>query len=265
MISNFTTVGDNSNVKLRFVCYLVLCSSLLTAQSARVDSYRVIASHPHDPGAFTQGLEFVDGRFYEGTGLNGQSTIRIVAPTTGTVVKKQAIDYMYFGEGITLFGNKLYELTWQNGTTLVYDARTLQRTGEFHYSGEGWGLTHDPKQLIMSDGTASLRFLDPATFQESGRIYVRDGGRPIPELNELEYIDGEVWANVWKTNLIARINPTTGQVNSWVDLSGLLTQYEEQGVDVLNGIAYDAAGKRIFVTGKKWPKLFEIQVVPKSR
>ena len=267
-------MGDNSIVKLRLIPPLVflssfLCSSLLIVQgaapTARVDSYRVVASYPHDPGAFTQGLEFVDGRFYEGTGLNGQSTIRIVAPTSGTVVKKQAIDYMYFGEGITVLGNKLYELTWQNGTALVYDAKTLQRTGEFHYSGEGWGLTHDSKQLIMSDGTASLRFIDPANFQELGRIYVRDGARPVPELNELEYIDGEVWANVWRTNLIARINPTTGQVNSWIDLTGLLTPYEEQGVDVLNGIAYDAAGKRIFVTGKKWPKLFEIQIVPKSR
>ncbi len=261
-------MGDNSIVTLRFIS-LLLWSSLVVpqcvAQTARVDSYRVVATYPHDPVAFTQGLEFVDGRFYEGTGLNGQSTIRIVAPATGTVVKKQPIDYMYFGEGITVFGNKLYELTWQNGTALVYDAKTFERTGQFHYSGEGWGLTHDSKQLIMSDGTPSLRFLDPATFQETGRVFVTDGGRPVPELNELEYIDGEVWANVWKTNLIARINPTSGQVNSWVDLTGLLTLREEQGVDVLNGIAYDASAKRIFVTGKKWPKLFEIQVVPKSR
>lgn len=259
-------VRDNGFV-LRRLAYPFLLSSflfsgMLLAQPARVDSYRVVATHPHDPGAFTQGLEYVDGRFYEGTGLNGQSNIRIVTPATGAVVKKQAIDYMYFGEGITVFEGKLFEITWQNGTAFLYDAKTFERTGEFHYSGEGWGLTHDGKQLIMSDGTPSLRFLDPVTFKELGRVYVRDGSRPVTELNELEYIDGEVWANVWQTQLIARINPQTGQVNSWVDLTGLLKPSEAQGVDVLNGIAYDAKGKRIFVTGKKWPKVFEIQVVP---
>jgi glutamine cyclotransferase len=189
-------------------------SSMLLAQTARVDSYRIVATYPHDHGAVTQGLEYVDGRFYEGTGLNGQSTIRIVTPATGAVLKKQPIDYMYFGEGITVFGGKLFELTWQNGTAFVYDAKTFQRTGEFHYSGEGWGLTHDDEQLIMSDGTAFLRFLDPATFKELGRLYIRDGVQSVKELNELEYIEGEVWANVWQTSLIARINPQTGQVNS---------------------------------------------------
>lgn len=258
-------MGDNGIV-LRFVVFpFLIWPGLLLAQTARVDSYRVVATYPHDTGAFTQGLEYVDGRFYEGTGLNGQSSIRLVTPATGAVVKKQPVDYMYFGEGITVFGGKLFELTWQNATAFVYDAKTFQRTGEFHYSGEGWGLTHDSKQLIMSDGTPSLRFLDPATFKELGRVYVRDGGRPLAELNELEFIEGEVWANVWRTNLIARINPQTGQVNSFVDMSGLLKPSEEQGVDVLNGIAYDAKGKRIFVTGKKWPKLFEIQVVQGKR
>jgi glutamine cyclotransferase len=264
MILHFSTVGDNGIV-LRLVFPLLIWPGLLLAQTARVDSYRVVATYPHDTGAFTQGLEYIDGRFYEGTGLNGQSSIRVVTPATGAVVKKQPIDYMYFGEGITVFGGKLYELTWQNATAFVYDAKTFQRIGEFHYSGEGWGLTHDAAQLIMSDGTPSLRFLDPATFKELGRVYVRDGSRPVPELNELEYIEGEVWANVWRTNLIARINPQTGQVNSFVDMSGLLKPSEEQGVDVLNGIAYDAKGKRVFVTGKKWPKLFEIQVVPGKR
>jgi glutamine cyclotransferase len=250
----------------RILCAFLFWSSMLLAQTARVDSYRVVATYPHAKDAFTQGLEYVDGHFYEGTGLNGESTIRIVTPATGVVVKKQAIDYMYFGEGITVFAGKLYELTWQNSTALVYDAKTFQRTGEFHYTGEGWGLTHDGKQLIMSDGTPSLRFLDPVTFKESGRVYVRDGSRAVTELNELEYIEGEIWANVWQTERIARINPQTGLVNSWVDLAGLLKPSEQQGVDVLNGIAYDAKGKRIFVTGKKWPKMFEIQVVPgKSR
>jgi glutamine cyclotransferase len=254
-------VSENSFVPRRLICPFLLCSNMLLAQVTRVDSYRVVATYPHDHDAFTQGLEYVDGRFYEGTGLNGHSTIRIVTPATGQVLKKQALDYMYFGEGITVFGGKLYELTWQNGTAIVYDAKTFEKTGEFHYSGEGWGLTHDGTQLIMSDGTPSLRFLDPVTFKERGRLYVRDGSRPVTELNELEYIEGEIWANVWQTSMIARINPQTGQVNSWVDLTGLLKPSETQGVDVMNGIAYDAKGKRIFVTGKKWPKLFEIQVV----
>jgi glutaminyl-peptide cyclotransferase len=239
---------------------LLVCGAALHAQ-ARVDTYKVLATYPHDHAAYTQGLEFVDGKFYEGTGLHGESTIRIVTPTTGTVVKKQPIAYMYFGEGITLFGGRMFELTWQNATAFVYNPATFQKTGEYHYTGEGWGLTHDSKQLIMSDGTASIRFLDPATFKETGRIYVRDGARPIQELNELEYIEGEIWANVYQTNLIARINPMTGAVNSWIDMTGLLPVADSKGVDVLNGIAYDAKGKHIFVTGKLWPKLFEIQVV----
>jgi glutaminyl-peptide cyclotransferase len=243
----------------------ILCCGILSAQ-AKVDSYRVVATYPHDPGAFTQGLELVDGKFYEGTGLNGQSSIRLVTPSTGAVLKKQPIAYMYFGEGITVFGGKLYELTWQNGTAFTYDAKTFEKNGQFRYSGEGWGLTHDAKRLIMSDGTPSLRFLDPATFNETGRIFVTDGGRPVKDLNELEYIEGEVWANVWQTNLVARINPATGAVNSWVDFSGLLKPAEAEKADVLNGIAYDGKAGRIFVTGKKWPKLFEIKVVPgKSR
>jgi glutamine cyclotransferase len=244
--------------------FTVFCASTLTlAAQARVDTYKVIHTYPHDPKAFTQGLEVVDGKFYEGTGMHGESNIRIVNIVTGAVEKKEPIPYMYFGEGITLFAGKLYELTWQNSTAFTYDPKTFQKTGQYQYTGEGWGLTHDSKQLIMSDGTAFLRFLDPATFRETGRIQVRDGGRPIPELNELEYIDGEIWANIWQTNRIARINPQTGQVNSWVDMTGLLPASESKGADVLNGIAYDPKTKRIFVTGKYWPKLFEIQVVPK--
>jgi glutamine cyclotransferase len=234
------------------------------AQS-HIDSYRVVATYPHDPTAYTQGLEFVDGKFYEGTGLNGQSSIRIVTPNTGAVVKKQTLAYMYFGEGITVFNGKLYELTWQNATAFVYDPKSFAKITQFQYTGEGWGLTHDAKQLIMSDGTPSLRFLDPVTFKETGRVYVRDGSRPIRDLNELEFIEGEIWANVYQTNMVARINPQTGQVNSWIDFTGLLDPKEAAKADVLNGIAYDGKTGKIFVTGKQWPKLFEIKVVPKAR
>lgn len=249
----------NNGLVLR--CFFLFWPVLLVAQSARVDSYRVVATFPHDRSAFTEGLEYVDGKFYEGTGLNGKSDIRIVNPATGAVLKKLPLDYIYFGEGVTVFNGKLYELTYTSGTAFVYDPKTFQKLGEFHYSGEGWALTHDSKQLIMSDGTPSLRFIDPASFKELGRLYVRDGGRPVNELNELEYINGEIWSNVWRTNLIARINPQTGNVNSWVDLTGLLKPEDSKDVDVLNGIAYDAKGKRIFVTGKYWPKIFQIEVV----
>jgi glutamine cyclotransferase len=237
--------------------------ALVSAQAAPVYSYRIVATYPHDPKAFTQGLQYLNGALYEGTGLNGYSSIRKVDLASGRVLKMQPVSGLYFGEGITVIGNKLYELTWQSGVAFVYDATTFQQTGTFRYPGEGWGLTTDGKQLIMSDGTPSLRFIDPATFTEKSRITVTDGGRVIPRLNELEYIDGEIWANVWETDAIVRIDPRTGRVNSWIDMSGLLKAADRTAeTDVLNGIAYDAQRKRIFVTGKKWPKLFEIQLSP---
>jgi len=250
-------------VRLSFPILLLAAVPLFS--QAHVDSYRVIATYPHDPAAYTQGLEFVDGKFYEGTGLNGHSTIRLVTPSTGAILMNKSLGYQYFGEGITLFNGKLYELTWQNATAFVYNPKTFVKIGQFNYSGEGWGLTHDAKQLIMSDGTPSLRFLDPVTFKELGRVYVRDGSRPVKDLNELEFIEGEIWANVYQTNMVARINPQTGQVNSWIDFTGLLTQAEGAKADVLNGIAYDGKTGKIYVTGKLWPKLFEIKVVPKDR
>lgn len=247
-----------------FALCLILAAAPAFPQ-AHVDGYRIVAAYPHDSTAYTQGLEFVDGKFYEGTGLNGRSTIRIVTPATGAVVKKQHLAFMYFGEGITVFNGKLYELTWQNSTAFVYDPKTFVKTGQFQYAGEGWGLTHDSKQLIMSDGTPSIRFLEPGTFKELSRVYVRDGSRPVKDLNELEFIEGEIWANVYQTNMVARINPQSGQVNSWIDFSGLLTPAEAAKADVLNGIAYDSKTGKIFVTGKDWPKLFEIKVVPRGR
>lgn len=239
--------------------------SLAPAPSAPTAGYRVVRVFPHDPAAFTQGLVFLDGVLYEGTGLNGRSSIRKVKLENGEVLQIQKIDSQYFGEGITVLGDKLFELTWQSGVGFVYDRASFNRTGTFNYRGEGWGLTHDGARLIMSDGTSYLRFLDKTTQKETGRLQVLDGEAPVEELNELEYVKGEVLANVWRTHRIARISPKTGKVTGWIDLEGLLTPRELQAVDVLNGIAYDAAADRLFVTGKYWPKLFEIAVVPKAR
>jgi glutaminyl-peptide cyclotransferase len=234
-----------------------------TPRPAPVAGYRVVHVFPHDPQAFTQGLVFRDGVFYEGTGLNGRSTIRKVRVENGEVLQQHKLDPQYFGEGIAVVGDSLYELTWQSEIGFVYDRQSFQRTGTFAYRGEGWGLTSDGTRLIMSDGSASLRFLDTVTRKEVSRLTVRDGGSPVLNLNELEYVKGEIFANVWQTDRIARISPKSGKVIGWIDLKGLLSPREQaQGVDVLNGIAYDAAGDRLFVTGKLWPKVFEIRIVP---
>jgi len=225
-----------------------------------IDNFTVVRSYPHDPSAFTQGLEYVDGVLYEGTGLNGRSSIRRVNLETGNVLKQHTIDPQHFGEGITVFGSDLYELTWQSGLAFVYDRTTLTPKKTFKYTGEGWGLTHDGTSLIMSDGTEYLRFLDPATFAERRRIKVTAVGVPVSNLNELEFVKGEILANVWTTAYVARIAPDTGRVSGYIDLGGLLAPSERAGVDVLNGIAYDAEHDRLFVTGKLWPKLFEVKI-----
>ena len=223
--------------------------------------YQVVRSYPHDRGAFTQGLIVRDGVFYEGTGLNGRSSIRRVKLETGEVLQMKALSQEYFGEGITEWNGQIVQLTWQSEVGFVYDMKTFAPVKRWTYSGEGWGLTHDDKRLIMSDGSSQLRFLDPATFKETGRITVRDANGPVERLNELEYVKGEIFANVWQTDRIARISPKDGRVTGWIDLSGLLSPAERGGVDVLNGIAYDAAGDRLFVTGKLWPRVFEIRLV----
>ncbi len=233
-------------------------------QKAPVYGYRIVRTFPHDPEAFTQGLIFRDGVFYEGTGLNGRSSLRKVTVETGNVLQIKTTPSEYFGEGITDWKGSLVQLTWRSEIGFVYDLSSFERTKTFQYTGEGWGLTHDGSRLIMSDGSAALRSLDPATFKETGRITVRDGGSPVENLNELEYVKGEIYANVWQTDRIARINPKSGRVTGWIDLSGLLTPAERAGTDVLNGIAYDAARDRLFVTGKLWPKVFEITLVPPS-
>ena len=226
--------------------------------SAAVTGFKVLRTYPHDPEAFTQGLEFVDGSLYEGTGLNGRSSIRQVDLQTGHVIRQRAVAKEHFGEGITIWKSRLIELTWQSQVALVYDLQSFAPRQTFTYTGEGWGLTHDRTHLIMSDGTASLRFLDPETFAERRRITVKDGGLPVNRLNELEYVKGQLFANVWTTDRIARIDPDTGRVLGWIDLTGLLAPRGK--ADVLNGIAFDAAGDRLFVTGKLWPTLFEIAI-----
>jgi glutamine cyclotransferase len=199
----------------------------------------------------------------EGTGLNGRSSLRRVVLETGAVQQIYQLPDEYFGEGITLFGDRIYQLTWQSNTAFVYDKQSFRFLGRFSYPTEGWGLTHDGRRLIMSDGSATLFFRDPETFAETGRIDVFDENGPVTRLNELEYVRGEIWANVWQTDRVARIAPETGQVLGWIDLSGLLQPEDlAQSVDVLNGIAYDPQGDRLFVTGKLWPKLFEIRLTP---
>jgi len=252
-------------------------SSLLSAQShqvqrlppvgsrAPVAGYTVKQTYPHDPKAFTQGIEYRDGAFYEGTGLNGQSTLRKVDLPTGKVLQQVAIAPDYFGEGITTWGETLVQLTWTSQVGFVYDRHTFKQLRTFQYSGEGWGLTHNATELVMSDGSGQLRFLDPKTMMEKRRLLVTDAGIVVRDLNELEWVNGEIYANVWQTNFIARISPATGHVVGWIDLTGLLSvEDQRRGADVLNGIAYDAAAKRLFVTGKLWPKLFEIGIVAKK-
>jgi glutaminyl-peptide cyclotransferase len=273
---------------LAALCLLAGCSAV-QPPAAKVCRYEVVNTFPHDPGAFTQGLEYFDGQLYESTGLYGRSSIRRVELETGKVLQQAALPWKYFGEGITLWNGKLIQLTWQSRIGFIYDRASFRRLSSFAYPTEGWGLTHDargpqtrnpasgaPARLIMSDGSDTLFFRDPETFAETGRLRVTDRGAPVSNLNELEFIHGEIWANIWPQDRIARISPVSGQVLSWVDLSGLLplrdrwwgpqTPYFAFGVPfagALNGIAYDAKADRIFVTGKQWPKLFEIRISAK--
>jgi glutaminyl-peptide cyclotransferase len=223
--------------------------------------YEVVATFPHDPNAFTQGLQYVDGDLYEGTGLNGQSTLRRVELTSGSVEQQISIPEQYFGEGITVLEDRIYQLTWKSQVAFLYDRASFEQVGQFSYPTEGWGLTYDGEDLLMSDGSATIFRRDPATFAEEGRFTVLDSGVPVNRLNELEYIEGELWANVWQTDEIVIIDPGSGEVTGRVDFSGLLPAEDAAGADVLNGIAYDDEHDRIFVTGKLWPTLFEVQIV----
>jgi glutaminyl-peptide cyclotransferase len=227
--------------------------------------YDVVHSYPHDAQAYTQGLFYLNGILYESTGLNGRSSIRKERLETGEILEKRDVPEQYFGEGIINWKDRLLEITWRSETGFVYDLGNFSLKNQFSYPGEGWGLTQDGKRIIMSDGTAELRFWDPETLREMGRVMVTADGQPVAELNELEWVKGEVYANIYQTNRIARIDPASGKVVGWIDLTGILSPADRTGnEDVLNGIAYDAKTDRLFVTGKLWPKLFEIRLVKKQ-
>ncbi|ATC65938.1 glutamine cyclotransferase [Nibricoccus aquaticus] len=241
-------------------------SASAPASPAAHYTYTIVATYPHDPEAFTQGLQYIgNNTLLEGTGLPGKSSLRRVDLATGNVLKRVNLPAPYFGEGITVLGDRIYQLTWQHQKGFIYDLTTFAPVGNFAYTGEGWGLTTDGHSLILSDGTATIRFLNPDTFAVTRTIDVTLDGRPIPRLNELEYIEGEIVANIWQTHTIVRIDPATGRVTGVIDLTGILPAAEHRpDTDVLNGIAYDPATKRLFVTGKNWPRLFEIKLLPKS-
>jgi glutamine cyclotransferase len=231
--------------------------------SVPVYNYRIVNVYPHDEQAFTQGLVFEDGFIFEGTGLNGQSALRKIKLRTGDVLKIHKLPLEFFGEGIVLYNDKIIQLTWKSHVGFVYDKDSFKLLSIFFYPTEGWGITYDGKQLVMSDGTANLYFLNPETLKETGRIEVRDQNMPVTKLNELEYVRGEIFANVWLTNRIARIDPQSGRVTGWINLEGLSPfKNNDNSIKALNGIAYDVKNDRLFVTGKLWPKIYEIKLVP---
>jgi glutamine cyclotransferase len=228
--------------------------------------YQIVKAFPHDTSSFTQGLIFLDGTLYESVGGEGVSKLRRIQLDSGRVLQEHKVESKHFAEGLTNWGPDLIQLTWKSKVGFVYDRATFKQKRTFTYTGEGWGLTQDGTRLILSDGTSNLRFLNPQTFRETGRVAVRDRGQPVVDLNELEVVRGEIYANVWHTDRIARISPRTGDVTGWIDLLGLAQLAGGgSGEAVLNGIAYDAAGDRLFVTGKLWSLIFEIRVVPRAR
>jgi glutamine cyclotransferase len=256
----------NRHLKIVIVGLFVLLGAAFVfscnSDNIPVYSYNIVNTYPHDRNAFTEGLVFEDGFLYEGTGLLGNSTLRRVELETGDILQIRELPAQFFGEGITIYGDNIIQLTWKSHIGFVYNKNSFELLQEFNYSTEGWGITHNGTCLIMSDGTSTLHFLDPQTFEEIGQLEVFDDDGPVTKLNELEYVQGEIYANVWQTDRIAIIAPETGRVIGWVDLRGLLTAEDRsEPVDVLNGIAYDAATDRLFVTGKLWPKLFEIQLI----
>jgi glutamine cyclotransferase len=238
-----------------------ICPHLARAATPIYD-VDIVHSYPHDTAAFTEGLFYLNGYLYESTGLEHHSSIRKVRIDTGAVLQKVDVPAQYFGEGIVNFGDDLIALTWKSQVGFVYDLATFKPQKQFHYRGEGWALTQDGKQLIMSDGTSELRFINPQTLLETSRLSVTLDGKPVHNLNELEWVKGEIYANVWQTNWIVRIDPHSGNVVGLINLIGLLGPSEKVSSPdgVLNGIAYDAKGDRLFVTGKNWPKLFEIRL-----
>lgn len=243
---------------------LLLVSSGPAHAKPREYGYRIVHVYPHDPLAFTQGLEYRGGYLYEGTGLRGRSTLRKVDLTTGKLLKEIQLQPELFGEGITVINEKILQLTWQAQMGFVYDQNSFRRLRSFTYTGEGWGLANDGKTIFMSDGTPQIRCIDPLTLTEIRRFTVHDGNTPVKNVNELEWVRGEIYANIWHSWRIARIAPSDGSVVGWIDLTGVISKDELHDPEaVLNGIAYDAMGDRLFVTGKLWPKLFEIKLIPR--
>lgn len=242
---------------------VVIAAAASRERTLPVSRFRVVAAYPHDPQAFTQGLIVHDGVMYEGTGLKGQSSLRRVELETGKVAAQMDLDGQYFGEGIACLNETIYQLTWQNRLAILYQPDSLEFIKTIRYPGEAWGLTSDGKQLILSDGSATLKFLNPETLEVTRRLEVKAARKPVTNLNELEYVAGEIWANIWYSDRIARIDPETGDVVGWLDLSPLYPVKQRRSKEhVLNGIAYDAEQKRIFVTGKNWPKVYEIELLP---
>ena len=230
------------------------------AKSIPILTATVIRTYPHDPKAFTQGLEFANGRLYESTGRTGQSSLRECALESGKILRKVNLPENEFGEGLTIFHGKIYQLTWLSKKGFIYDQRTFKKIGEFPFSSEGWGLTHDDASLILSDGSNQLRYIDPVNFTVTRTLEVYAGSEALTNLNELEYLHGQIWANIWHGSRIARIDPHSGQVLSWIELAPLVSKEQRDGEDVLNGIAYDTSADRLVVTGKNWPDLIEIKV-----
>ncbi len=247
---------------LAFSAILFFALTEKPAQSKTVHyTYSIVNTYPHDENAFTQGLAYENGSLYESTGLYGGSTLRRVKLETGAILQLYTLPDRYFGEGITILDDEIIQLTWNDHKGFIYDKHSFDLLQEFDYIGEGWGITYDGNRLIVSNGSATLIFLDPETFEKIGQVEVHDTA-PVTKINELEYINGKVYANIWKEEKIAIINPQTGQVEGWIELSGIQDLEKQYGDNALNGIAYDAAGDRLFVTGKKWPHLFEIKLVP---
>jgi glutamine cyclotransferase len=257
-------IGSNRRfcIYLSLTLFLISCSENSTEPEIPANfTYKIINQFNHDAEAFTQGLVFDNGVLYEGTGLNGKSSLRRVNITSGEVLQIHHLSSQYFGEGITTYQDKIIQLTFLSQVAFLYDKNSFQLIKEFNYTTQGWGITHDGKNLIMSDGSSTLYFRDPETFEEIGQIQVKDNSGPVSLLNELEFIGGKIYANVWKADRIAVISPESGEVVSWIDLTGLLSEDERTpSTDVLNGIAYDQETQRLLVTGKLWPKLFEIEL-----
>lgn len=246
--------------------FVICMLSVRYTDAAPIYGYKVVATYPHSTDSYTEGLFYLDGIFYESIGINGRSAVMAIAPETGRTLLRHDLPPEYFGEGIVDWGSKVYQWTWKSHICFVYDRFTLRVLRQFSYAGEGWGMTRTATGLITSDGTAMLRFRDPDTFRETRHILVKDGGKIIGQLNELEFIKGEIYANVWHSDMIARISPKDGHVIAWIDLAGLLPP--DQRIDaesVLNGIAYDPQHDRLFVTGKRWPAVFEIEVIQRTR